>query len=81
MREVETLRAVLDAMKGKVFPGGAGQMGAMPTSSRGGVDGLAKKAALAEYELQRAELQSRIADYLGYVPSHASLDGSDARRL
>lgn len=45
------------------------------------MDRVAKKAALAEYELQRAELQSRIADYLGYVPSHASLDGSDARRL
>lgn len=77
MQQVETLRAVL----GKVFPGGAGQMGASPTSSRGGMDRLAKKAALAEYELQRAELQSRIADYLGYVPSHASRDGSDATRL
>lgn len=74
MREVETLRAVLDAMKGKVFPGGTGQMGASPISSRGEMDGLTRKAVLAAYELQRAELQREIADYLGYVPSHASID-------
>lgn len=73
MREVETLRAVLDAMKGKVCPG---PMNASPTSSRGGMDDLTKtkKAVLAACELQRAELQRKIADYLGYVPSCASLD-------
>lgn len=97
------LRAVLDALKGNVFPGGAGQMGACPTSfdlltdtmarrrcrqlepevfdgtrdsfiARGETDGLMKKTVVVEYELQRAELQRKIADFLGYVPSHASCD-------